>query len=689
MSEVLAAVDAVARAAPSRIAVCDGAAVSITYAALAADIRRCAQWLAQSACGRVAIALVNGPSWVILDLAATYAGCPVVPLPLFFSVAQGRHVLTASGADCLLTDAVGAGRAAELGLARAATTSLQVSGAEIFAFRLTPADAVRLPPGTAKITFTSGTTGTPKGVCLSQVSMETVARSLASAVELKAGDRHASILPLSTLLENIAGVYAQLLAGATCCVPPPAWVGVEGSSGLDAGRMLAALGEARATTTVMIPAMLQAAVRALESGAPVPAHLRFVAVGGARVAPALLAQAHRLGLPAYEGYGLSECASVVALNTPQANRPGSVGRVLPHARLTLAADGEILVAGAGLLGYAGTATMPAKPWPSGDVGWIDADGYLHLSGRKNSLFITAFGRNVSPEWVEAELCAMPAIAQAAVFGEAKPWNAAVIVPRGAADDATIGGAVAAVNAALPDYARVTRWVRAPAPFSLQSGELTENGRLRRAQVQARHRASLDFLYAENTMPFYDRLLATTGQARAALLRIPFLVDGAAGRLAREDYVRFLGQAYHHVKHTLPLLMACGARLPDRLEWLRAALTDYIKEETGHQEWILDDIRVCGGDAERVRSGRPDLAADVLVAYAYDLIARRNPVGFLGMVLVLEGTSTQVASAGHGARSAAGGVHVSQFARRARRRAHPFLRDAGEQAGRSRRPGMPD
>lgn len=144
------------------------------------------------------------------------------------------------------------------------------------------------------------------------------------------------------------------------------------------------------------------------------------------------------------------------------------------------------------------------------------------------------------------------------------------------------------------------------------------------------------------MNFYDELLAATATERAGLLAIAFIRDGAAGKLQREDYVAFLTEAYHHVKHTLPLLMACGARLPERLEWLRAAMGEYILEETGHQEWILNDISACGGNAETVRNGRPDLPVELLIAYAYDTIARSNPVGFLGMVLVLEGTSTAVA-----------------------------------------------
>ncbi|HET9405172.1 MAG TPA: iron-containing redox enzyme family protein [Burkholderiales bacterium] len=150
------------------------------------------------------------------------------------------------------------------------------------------------------------------------------------------------------------------------------------------------------------------------------------------------------------------------------------------------------------------------------------------------------------------------------------------------------------------------------------------------------------------MRFHDELLQATERERAELLAIPFIRDGAAGRLTRADYVAFLSEAYHHVKHTLPLLMACGAKLPARLEWLRTAMAEYIKEETGHEQWILDDIRACGADAEAVRAARPGLPAELLVAYAYDVIERVNPVGFLGMVLVLEGTSTAVATRAAGA-----------------------------------------
>ena len=145
------------------------------------------------------------------------------------------------------------------------------------------------------------------------------------------------------------------------------------------------------------------------------------------------------------------------------------------------------------------------------------------------------------------------------------------------------------------------------------------------------------------MSFYDVLQAATEPDRQRFLAIPFLADGVAGRITRASYVAFLTQAYHHVKHTLPLLMACGARLPESLEWLRTAVAEYIEEETGHQEWILNDIKACGADAEAVRNGSPALAAELLVAYAYDTVQRRNPVGFFGMVFVLEGTSVALAT----------------------------------------------
>ena len=145
------------------------------------------------------------------------------------------------------------------------------------------------------------------------------------------------------------------------------------------------------------------------------------------------------------------------------------------------------------------------------------------------------------------------------------------------------------------------------------------------------------------MEFFDQLQHQTNTEREYLLAAPIIHSALAGTATRAQYIAFLTQAYHHVKHTVPLLMTCGTRLPERLEWLREAIAEYIEEEIGHQEWILNDIRACGGDAEAVRHGQPALPTELMVAYVYDRIARHNPASFFGMVNVLEGTSIALAT----------------------------------------------
>ncbi|VTU21836.1 TenA family transcriptional regulator [Variovorax sp. RA8] len=144
------------------------------------------------------------------------------------------------------------------------------------------------------------------------------------------------------------------------------------------------------------------------------------------------------------------------------------------------------------------------------------------------------------------------------------------------------------------------------------------------------------------MSFYETLLKQTDDARSGLLTAPIIQGCLRGEVSLPSYVAFLREAYHHVRHTVPLLRACKAALPERHAWLRGPLDEYIEEEQGHDGWILDDIRACGGDADAVREGMPGHAAEVMVAYAYDMIARRNPLGFFGMVHVLEGTSVSLA-----------------------------------------------
>jgi heme oxygenase len=144
------------------------------------------------------------------------------------------------------------------------------------------------------------------------------------------------------------------------------------------------------------------------------------------------------------------------------------------------------------------------------------------------------------------------------------------------------------------------------------------------------------------MSFHDQLLRQSADARQGLLSTPIIQGCLRGEVSLQSYLAFLREAYHHVRHTVPLLQATQAALPPRHAWLRSPLDAYIEEETGHDEWILSDIAACGADAEAVRHGPPGHATEVMVAYAYDTIARRNPLGFFGMVHVLEGTSVSLA-----------------------------------------------
>jgi long-subunit acyl-CoA synthetase (AMP-forming) len=422
----------------------------------------------------------NGPDWVAVDRDAEAAGIPLVPLPAFFTPTQLAHAVTSTGMDALYCTSESTARA--LGFHR--TNDLPWFRRE--------AAAVPLPPGTAKITFTSGTTGAPKGVCLTAAAQRAVARSLAGAMRGLGIERHLCLLPLAVLLENVAGVYAPLAAGAQWIAPPLAEVGMSGSAGFDPRACLAAIASHAAHSVILLPQMLLSLANVLEAGAPLPRSLRFVAVGGARVSPALIERARAVGLPVYEGYGLSECASVVALNTPQADRRGSVGRPLPHLGVKIAENGEIAVSGSGFLGYVGQPFSEAE-FLTGDLGRLDADGFLHVEGRRKHVLITSFGRNVAPEWPEAELLAGAALAQAAVFGEGRPQLCAVLVPAPAASDAAIAEQVGAANARLPDYARIGQWVRAETPFAPRNGLATANGRVRRDAVWERYRERFDAL----------------------------------------------------------------------------------------------------------------------------------------------------------------------------------------------------
>lgn len=506
--------------APGMQVALDDGRRSVAAAGLDAQVEAEARWLARlgGPGTRHALLADNGLGWAIADLALHRWRLLNVPLPGYFTPAQLRHALDDAGVELVLADDPERVLALDARFARLDASPR--SGLVALRRRLDPAAIAALPPGTSKITYTSGSTGNPKGVCLGAEALETVARSLAGVTAPLGVRRHLCLLPLATLLDNLAGLLAAPLAGATCLLPPLRETGIR-YGGLDVPALLGCITRHAPHSMILVPELLRVLVGAATQGWRPPASLRFIAVGGASVSASLLERAGAAGLPVYEGYGLSECASVVALNRPGAHRPGTAGRVLPHARVRIDDAGQIRVRGATLLGYVGDprGARPPAEVATGDLGDFDADGFLRVRGRAKNLLITSLGRNVSPEWVERELVLDPAIGQAVVFGEARPFLTALLMPSPGLRAATDGNATAAAveaataravdaavqaaNARLPDYARVRRWALASAPLSPADGTLTANGRPRRREIAARDAERIAALYETADVPIAD------------------------------------------------------------------------------------------------------------------------------------------------------------------------------------------
>ena len=319
---------------------------SFTASQFVAEIDCFTKLLVEHNLKSIALFSDNSAEWIALDLACQKLAITLLPLPQFFSDTQIEHALQVSGIDHVIIAAKGVNRAFMQKFALEAAF-----GAD---FRLLSSNndhaavANAWPPTTQKITFTSGSTGNPKGVCLSVEQQMTVAQSLVDAIDAMPV-RHLCLLPLSTLLENVGGAYAGLLGGGEVLAPPLTDIGMSGSSGVDHQKLLAAISQLQPNSMIILPQLLTLLVAAIEKGWPPPLSLQYIAVGGGMVSPALIKRAISLGLPVHQGYGLSECASVVALNQDSLTKPESVGRPLKHMSVRIEND-EIVVSGNTFLG---------------------------------------------------------------------------------------------------------------------------------------------------------------------------------------------------------------------------------------------------------------------------------------------------------------------------------------------------
>ena len=458
-----------------------------TYGELLAAVEALAAELRARDLTVLGLAANNGPSWLLVDLACQLAEVTLVPLPGFFSSQQLQHTIHVSGMQGLLTD-----MPAHFADLFAGDGSDQLVG-----LTLLLADSAHpavLPEATAKVTFTSGSTGTPRGVCLSNATQFATASALAESLLPLDCATHLCLLPLATLLENVAGAYTCWLLGGTVLAPGLERLGFSGSSQLDMARLCACIDELQPDSLILLPQILKALLEQVDQhGWQPPPSLRFVAVGGGKVSAELLRDAQRKSLPVYEGYGLSECGSVVALNLPDAERSGAAGKPLPHCEIAVR-DGEVMVRGPRYLGYLDGSHEREEWLATGDLGALDVDGFLHITGRRKNILISSYGRNISPEWIESELLRAAEILQCVVVGDARPYCCALVLARPGVDRAQLTRWIDTVNAQLPDYARIQRWALLTQPLTFAGGLLTANGRPRRDAIAARYAAVIAELY---------------------------------------------------------------------------------------------------------------------------------------------------------------------------------------------------
>jgi long-subunit acyl-CoA synthetase (AMP-forming) len=453
----------------------------------------------------VGILADNSLEWIAIDLATQEIGVTLIPLPSFFTPSQWLHAVKSSGMQaifCVQEDAV-----RNLGFV---FQNQYVGELKLFESMSVLSGMVDQPNlvGVQKITYTSGTTSEPKGVCLSSDQQWLVAQSLEQALRSLQIKRHLNVLPLSVLLENIAGVYTALGLGAENICVPLSEVGLHGSSNFDADACIAAIEKYQAESIILLPQMLQAMVARSTKQDPRLKSLKFVAVGGGKTPVVLIKAAKSLGIPVYEGYGLSECASVLSLNTHDHERIGSVGKVLANRNIRISKDGEIEIKSADLPHYLentegltneakSTPVSTHDAWlPTGDLGHLDDEGFLYLDGRKKNVLITSFGRNISPEWPESLLLGSGLFKQAIVVGDGQAQLGALLVTaKDDVSDEAIQLAITTVNQDLPDYAQIGPWMLADEPFTPNNGLATANGRLKRDLIKHKFNNQIELLYA--------------------------------------------------------------------------------------------------------------------------------------------------------------------------------------------------
>jgi long-chain acyl-CoA synthetase len=518
------------------------------FARQAAALARALRGLGVAAGDRVLIFSENRPEYPLAEVALLAIRAVPVPAYTTATAADLAHVLRDCGARAaIVSTGALAARLAEAA-AQAEGLDLLVSiaeappppGGRAVAFAMLTADdadpadiaaeAAAIPPDTlACLIYTSGTGGAPKGVMLPH---RAILANCAGAFELVRplrlrDETYLSFLPLSHSYEHTVGQFFLLSIGTEivyarglehlpadfAAVQPTIMTVVPRVLEVIRARILAQVARASPWRRWLFERALAAGLARLD-GTPrgpldrlldvIPerlvrrrvrarfgGRLRAVMSGGARLEPEVGRFFLALGLLVMQGYGQTEAGPVISANPPDGVRIDTVGRPLEGVELRIAADGEILVRGDLVMdGYWGqpeaTAAVMAEGWlHTGDIGVLDADGYLRITDRKKDIIVLSGGDNVSPARIEGMLMAEPEIAQAVVSGEGRAGLSALLVPAEGADEMEVALAVARVNKRLSVTERLRHHATVPA-FTVENGLLTPTQKIRRLAVLQTH-----------------------------------------------------------------------------------------------------------------------------------------------------------------------------------------------------------
>ncbi len=426
-------------------------------------------------------------------------------------------------------------------------------------------DAVK-PDDVATIVYTSGTTGPPKGAVLTHSSLCEIADIAARALGLGEDDVGVVFLPLAHSLQRVTA-YAGLGAGVTGWFAPsleqlPETLQAAQPTVLQSvprlfekihTRILGGVAEQPVRRQKLFAAAMAVGRKhsaLIRGGERVPLYLRlahaavdrvifsrvrarvfgsrirFLISGGAPISAELLEFFHAMGLLILEGYGLTETSAPATVNLPYAYRFGTVGRPLPQTEVRIADDGEVLIRGPGVFReYYQDAEATAQAFEpegwfrSGDIGELDADGYLRITDRKKDLIVTAGGKNIAPQNIENLLKTDPHISQVVVHGDKRKHLVALVTldaeqmqswarahgredldPTALAQDEAVQQMVRQIiettNRELPRYEQIKKHRIVAEDFSVENGMLTPTLKVRRREIESCYRELLDEMYGE-------------------------------------------------------------------------------------------------------------------------------------------------------------------------------------------------